>query len=216
MKRPFALLLIVVVGCSPRQSTQEAASLGQTEGEHVMLIAVDPSPDFQKQIGDEFMARVIDRYFHDRVGSQDKLVIARLSGKDQIVWEGTPLALRKQFPTAEDFHGFLVSKADPSPRVHEGLRHAMQYVLADPSVATGKAKVAVLVLSSMIDQGSGTLEEGYMNHELCELGWRNGAVGFYYVAQDQILPLRLKLQTFGVRNFRVEGATGQQPLPTFE
>jgi hypothetical protein len=227
MKRTIALLLILLVGCSPRRDRTDSPghitgqALGQTEEEYVMLIALDLSGSFKDRIAGEafaFSTRVIDRYFRGRIGTSDKLVIAQLSGTDRsLLWEGTPIALRKEFPTADAFRDYLLGKGDPNgSRVYAGLHNAMGYVLSDPRVQSGGAKTAVFVLSDMMDSDNDKMTEGYMNHDVSELGWRGGVMGLYYVDQSQVLPWRHKLLAFGVKG-RVESEiVGTPPLPSFD
>lgn len=238
MKRLTLCLFVTLqlVGCSPRHDTAGDprravnrtgnAVLGEREEENIVLLAVDASPSFQKRIADgssQFAMRVVEKFFRDRAGSQDKLVIARLSGDGEraLVWEGTPLQLRKQHPTPESFREFLMGKADSKEaQIHKGLRHAIQYVLSDPRIANAQAKVAVIVLSSMIDGTEADLdnrEAGYLRHELNQIGWRGGAVGFYGVDQSRLLYWRRELADLGVKNFRVESEIlGDPPIPSFD
>jgi hypothetical protein len=229
LRKLLPLLLFAVVGCAPRrdsaQSASPSATLGEREDERVMLLALDLSPSFRKKIVDSgeayvFAMHAVDRYFRDTAGTQDRLVIASLSGSDQsLIWEGKPLDLRRQFPTPDAFRDHLISKADPgAAHIYKGLRHAMQYVFSDHRVSGGKTKAAVIVISSMNDDGHYKEdEEGYMNHEICELGWRGGAIGFYFVDQQQVVRWREKLLVFGLKNSVVESEiVGKPLLPSFD
>jgi hypothetical protein len=234
MTRRIALLLLfALAGCSPRRDVTEnrpaarqAALLGEAEEEHIVLVAIDLGPTFRPRVvdgGAQFVMRVIEKYFRSHAGSSDKLVLAQLSGDGDrsLLWEGTPLALRKQFPTPDAFRDFLVGKADKSPsQVYKGLRHATQYVLSNPRVQESSAKVAVFVVSDMLDPARNDKDDrelGYLSHLLNQIGWRNGAIAFYYVDQSEVLPWRQRLQWLGVRNYRVESEiVGSPPIPGAE
>lgn len=228
MPRWYVLCLtLALAGCSPRRelaATAHPVSLSKAEDGQIMLIALDLSPSFRDRIagngeGYLFATRVVDRYFRDRIGTQDKLVIAQLSGTERsLLWEGTPLTLRKKFPTADSFRDFLLKKADPNgSQVTKGLRHALQYVLSDPQVASGKAKASVFVLSDMIDSAKDEREEGYLNHELSQLGWHGAALGIYYADQQEVVRWRHRLRFLGVKNFCVVGdIMGEPAVPEFE
>jgi hypothetical protein len=223
-------LLLTVAGCAPRrdpaQTSISSATLGERDDERVLLIALDLSPSFRDKIvksGEaySFALRAIDRYFRGSAGSQDRLVIAQLSDSADrsLLWEGKPLDLRRQFPTPDAFRDYLISKADSSgSHIYKGLRCAMQYVFSDSRVTAGKTKAAVIVISSMNDDGHYTEnEEGYMNHEICQLGWRGGAIGFYFVDQNQVVRWRERLLVFGVKNSVVESEiVGKPQLPSFD
>lgn len=235
----LAVAAIALVGCTARrerstdypQSSHHGTTLSQVEAEYVALITLDLSPSFRdKIIGDgaawKFATRVADTYFRDRIGSADKLVIASLSGTSRsIIWEGQPLELRKKF-TADSFREYLVSKADTETgndhaKVYDGLRHALNYVMEDPRVSEGNSRIAVFVLSSMIDADPVGREAetrlGYLNHELAKVGWRGGAVGLYFVDQELVREWQFRMTQLGIKRSRVEGWNRDNPpLPTFE
>lgn len=227
--RRLWILLPLVCGCTPVGTTTtapvQAPSLGDDEAENVVLIALDLSGSFQHMmteegVGYQFATQVIDRYFRDKIGTGDRLVISQISGTQRsLLWEGRPLDLRKQFPSAEAFRQHLMSRADPGGSlVYEGLKNATSYVLDDPSIKGGRAKVSLFVLSDMLDTGpEGSQAEGYVNHALSEIGLRGGVVGIYYVDQELVVPWRRRLQQLGLRNARVESEiVGMPPLPSFD
>jgi hypothetical protein len=227
----WMLLLLLLAGCSPRrdlavgnESAAPSASLGKTEEEKVIVIVFDLSSSFQQRMANDgeaykFALHVIDRYLRDTIGSQDKLVITQISNTQRsLLWEGTPMALRRQFPTPEKFRDFLLSKSDPNgSQVTKGLRNALQYLLSDAQVVSGKAKAGLFCMSDLLDTDNVEREEGYLNHELSVLGLRGGLVGLYWVDQEQVGPWRHRLLALGVKNFRVESEiVGQPVLPSFE
>lgn len=228
-RRIAVLFLLAVAGCSPRRDmaenrpTRQTALLGEADEENIALVAIDLGPTFRKRVEDggaQFVMKVIEKYFRAHAGSSDKLVLAQLSGDGNrsLLWEGTPFELRRQFTTPDAFKDFLVGKADPSPsQVYKGLRHATQYVLSNPRVQEGKAKVALFVISDMLDPSRGDKDDrelGYLNHQLNQIGWRNGCVGMYYIDQSECIPWRQRLQWLGVRNYRVESEiVGSPPIP---
>jgi hypothetical protein len=201
-------------------------TLGERDDERVMMLVFDLSPSFMDKIvktgeGYTFAMNAVSRYFRGSAGSQERLVIAQLSGTDKsLVWEGKPMDLRKQFPTPESFRDYLVSKADPSgSKIYRGLRLALQYLFSDPRVHGGQTKAVVLVLSPMNDKENypDPQEKGYLNHEICELGWRQGAIGFYFVDQHNVVQWRESLLVWGVKNSVVESeVVGKPQLPNFE
>jgi hypothetical protein len=137
-----------------------------------------------------------------------------------LLWEGKPLDLRRQFPTPDAFRDYLISKADAASgsKLYKGLRHAMQYVFSDSRVSGGKTKAVVLVLSDLNDdEPDDSREAGYLNHEICQLGWRGGAIGFYFVDQQRVVRWRERLLVFGVKNSVVESEiVGKPQLPMFD
>ncbi len=52
----------------------------------------------------KFLMRVIDQYFRNSIGANNRIVIAQLSAtQPALLWDGSPVDLRQQFPTAEKF-----------------------------------------------------------------------------------------------------------------
>ncbi len=232
-----ASLTLIIIGCTPvadgpsavpqTPGGQSAISLGSSEADYLVLLVVDTSDTFRQQMAEEgrayrFATKLIDRYFRDRIGTDDRLIIARLSGSDRsLIYDGKPLELRQKFPTAEAFRTELLGHADAGgSRIYTGLRHAMSYLLSDPRVQSGKARPALFVLSDLLDKTPPAEvhdEEGYMNHSLCELAWRNGIAGFYFVDQNETSRWVQRLIFCGVKNYRVEMAERENPpFPSFD
>ena len=191
------------------------------------LLVLDLSGSFAEGmakdgVGYRFALRVIDKYFRGSIGTDDRLVIAQVSGNGDrsLLWEGKPLDLRRQFPTADAFRDFLLSKADPSgSQVFKGLQNALHYVHADPRVAGGQARLAVFVLSDMLDTSADAKnDELHLNYEVSVLGRQGACVGMYYVDQQQALNWRHRMQAYGVTNCVVMSdiTGGDPPLPNFE
>jgi len=218
----FAVLL--ACGCTPRVQTAPSTVFAPPEDEHVCCIVFDLSGSFTQHMIDggaayEFALQVIDRYFRDRIGTRDKIVIAQISAADRfLLWHGTPQELRQQFPSADDFRTFLSQHADPAgSRVFDGVSQAVRYVLTEPAVVAG-AKPAVFVLSDLLDT-SPDVEEclNRTKDALKELGEKDGTIGFYYVAHDLVSDWRAWLQTTGVRHSVVTSEIVATPeLPSWD
>lgn len=219
------MLTIFLGGCGPRQETSQPTVLPPDEKEFVLTIVFDLSGSFmQKMAADgeayDFAMRVVDRYHRHKASTQDKLVLAQISGTGRsLLWEGTPLQLRRRFPTAAKFREHLVAKADPHGSfVNDGLAHAIQYVATDPKVVSGQAQVGVFVLSDMLDNGPNPEESKQrLTTALSGLGRIDCVVGMYYVDQLLVAEWRQQLQDAGVKHYRVESEiVGQPTLPEFE
>lgn len=203
--------------CTPRI---ESASriLERQEHEYVVTLLLDMSGSFENLMCEQgvayaFAMQVVQRYFHDRIGSQDRLVIAQISGIDQaLLWEGSPHELRRQFPTAKDFAAYLRSKSHPAgSAVHKAIHDSVEYVLDKD---TGRS--AVFVLSDMLDTGP---QEGRQQalEMLEKFARKNGVVALYYVAPELVAEWKADLAKAGFDEFRVESAIVQRPtLPSFE
>lgn len=195
------------------------------ETDYVVMLVIDLSGSFAHQMaeegkGYEFALKIYDRFFRDRIGNEkDKLIIAQLSGSHRsLLWQGKPIELRQQFPSASDFRDFLRTKMDPRGSViHDGIAQAVEYITSDPTLITPNTKSAVFVLSDLLDNGANPEKSGpRVSRALAEYGRKNGVVGLYYVDQDLVQPWRQLLQTSGVRDYRVECVINANPeLPSF-
>src|SRR5947207_2928301 len=114
-----ACLVMFLAGCQKR--AEQADGVFQSDdGEYVLTIVLDMSSSFRELMADNgkawsFVCQVIDKYFRDRIGHNDKLILAQLSASDRaLLWYGTPLQLRQEFSSASAFRDWLASHADPN------------------------------------------------------------------------------------------------------
>src|SRR5438105_4162099 len=111
----FAALLLV--GCTKHSEQDDATqvSLGREDADFMIVIAVDLSGSFADKMthdgkGYEFTMRVADNYFRNSIGTRNRIIIAQLSAPDRqpLLWDGTPVQLRQDFPSATEFRNFLL------------------------------------------------------------------------------------------------------------
>src|SRR5665213_2803801 len=158
MNRAIPLVAILLaLGCQKRTGRPPVV---ENENDYVLAVLIDLSGSFSREFAERgkahsFLLRIVDTYFRDRIGTNDQIIIAQISAADRsLLWQGTPLELRREFPSAAKFRDFLLSKADPTGSlVHDALTQTCDYVMSQPSVASGRAKSAVFVLSDMEDNG---------------------------------------------------------------
>lgn len=219
----FVLCLCVVCGCQRRREEAVIAP-AQDDSEYVIAVLVDLSGSFLDKMTDggqahTFMLALIDRYFRDRIGTNDQIIIAQISATPDrsLVWQGTPTELRKQFPNAGAFGDFLRSKADPNgSHVHNALVQTLEYVMSQPTVASGTAKSAIFALSDMIDSNkapdAARRRAVRVLQEYAKLG---GMVCLYFVDQRLVPVWQRELQHTGLA-FRVDSEIRRPTLPSFE
>ncbi len=214
----------VLVGCERTRDREQVAAFHE-DHEYVCVVAIDLSGSFQHQMADDgqaysFLMSVLKRYYDDHSGTHDKVILAQLSGTNRsLLWEGTPLELRRAFPTADRFRKFLLKQANPNgSMIHDGVRHALEYVASDVHVSNGKAKSAFFVLSDMLDNAPDTeASREKLVQALTAYGKQGHVVGFYFVDQFEVAPWRQRLRDAGVHEFRVEAEFyGTPPFPTPE
>lgn len=203
----------------------KSSPLPPAQTDYVVMLVIDLSGSFSHQMADDgkaynFALKIYDKYFRDRIGNdKDRLIVAQLSGSHRsLLWQGSPIELRHQFPSAAAFKDFLLANADPRGSViHDGIAHALEYLTSDPSLANGNSNSAVFVLSDLLDNGANPEKSGpRVSRALADYGSKNGVVGLYYVDQDLVQPWRQTLQAAGIRDYRVECIINNNPdLPNF-
>jgi hypothetical protein len=210
---------LMFVGCQQRAEQQSVFE--PDDGEYVLTIVLDMSISFRELMDDKawtFLCQIIDRYFQERIGHNDKLILAQLSASDRaLLWMGTPLELRQEFKSATEFRAWVESKADPNgSNLHDGIVQAVEYTLTD--AASGKGKSAVMILSDMIDSKGADGRERAVS-ALAKVGKSGGGVGLYYVDVQQCALWKKLLHDAGVpdANVIVEAdIVGHPNLPRFE
>jgi hypothetical protein len=218
------VLLAVVCGCEQRVENAQR-TLSEQESEHVVAIVFDLSPSFDEKmtkdgVAFEFSMRVLDQYFRDSMGSTDYLIISQISAINHkpVIWQGTPLEMRQRFPTPESFNAFLKSKSGSlwSP-IYEGMTNVIRYMMTEPSIRSGKAKSAVLVLSDMEDNGAAQWKQK-VQEAIGDYAKNGGIMGLYYVRDDKIARgWRKYLEKSGMRKFEVQADFVEQPaLPDLD
>lgn len=222
-RRFLALLLVFAVGCE--QVDQSQFSPLQPEScEYVVLVAIDMSESFRKYMAEDgkaydFVNHVVEKYFRDRIGGNDQIVITQLSGNNKpLLWQGTPFELRKEFPDKQKFRDFLLANADPtSSRINDGVHESLKYLLRTHSVARGNAKTVALILSDMEDEFPD--EEQSSDRLISSLTTfaKRGHIGFYYCSQHRMEDIEKKLEEAGISMYILEcDIHGRPPMPSFE
>lgn len=224
---PLALLTLVLIGCE-RRSTDQGSPLPDQDSEYLLAVVIDMSGSFADQMQADngkayrFFLEVVDRYFRNRVGANDRLILTQLSGsggKRALLWDGEPRALQQDFPDAKAFHAFLLKHADPSgSRVHDALADTIDYLVAYPGVASGKSHSAVFVLSDMLENSANPQQsKDRALRALATYARHRGVVGMYWVEHGLVPEWRAQLRDAGLKSFVVESDIVSRPqLPTFD
>jgi hypothetical protein len=217
---------LVLGGCTKHDDKDnQQIALGREDAEYMVLIAVDMSGSFADLMtrdgkGYEFTMRVADRYFRNSIGSNNRLIIAQLSATDRaLLWDGTPVQLRQDFPSANEFRQFLLKKSHPAgSRIYDGIADAFDYVLSDPSVASGKTRTAVFVLSDFDDNfPNPEKSEKRVADSLKAFAKTNGVVGFYFLEHPRVPMWRDHLRKSGIKQWVCDSEiVAYPPLPSFE
>ena len=217
------LCVLMITGCGKRRESTETATFNRNDNQRVVMIVMDLSGSFTAKMANdgkawEFATTCVDRYFRKSDPLNDRIILAQISGTERsLLWEGTPIELRRDFQSAESFRDFLLSKADESGSlVNHGVTNAVEYLTRHPRYGGGHAKMVTLILSDMEDTG-GSDSEQRMNESLVAYAGTDGSVGIYFCHQLLIESWKSRLSRAGVRNYIVESEiVGKPELPNFE
>lgn len=217
---------VLLCGCTKHtEQDNQQVSLGREDPDYMVLIAVDMSGSFASLMtkdgkGYEFTMRVADKYFRNSIGTNNRIIIAQLSAGDRaLLWDGTPIQLRQDFPSANEFREFLLKKSHPAgSRIYDGIADAFDYVLSDPSVQSGKTRTAVFILSDFDDTfPNREKSEQRVTQSLKAFAKTNGVVGFYFLDHFRVPTWRQHLRQSGIKQWVCESEiVAYPPLSSFE
>jgi len=215
-----------LLGCGPEPERQARPFLQQQKDDqeegYILAIALDCSGSFATQDDKawNFVCNVLDRYMRDRIGSSDQVLIAQLSGDNKpLVWQGTPIQLREDFDSADDFRKMLLKRSDPNgSRIHDGCVEVLSHLMSMPGVQSGKKKCVFLALTDFEDNaGDEVRSRARLVKSLKAFAQMKGNVGFYYVDQRFVQGWRKDLAEAGYPHFVIQSEiVTNPPIPTFE
>ncbi len=225
MNRYIALFVLLFVGCEKYVET-DSSPIQAPSREYMLVFVLDTSGSFTTKmfegdgLGYTFFLKASDQFFRDRMGADDRIVISQLSANTKtLLWEGTPLSLRKRFGNAQSLQEYITQRSDPAgSRVYAAVADTLDYVCELPGVTEGDTEVCVLVLSDMLDN-SPTQEEDQqrMVDALRRISQANCAIGFYWVEQFRLSECRQCLLDAGIQDSVVECEIVDEPqLPAFD
>ncbi len=224
----IAASMALLAGCGPPVQPGSVApvDLNRADGECLVVVAIDMSGSFAAKMTRDgkafaFLTRVVDNYFKNSIGDDDRLVIAQLSqdGRRPLLWEGKPQDLRRDFPSAAAFREFLLMKSSPGgSRLHDGISDALDYAMSDPGVAGGRTKSVLLALTDFEDNAPNPdLSEQRLVQTLTAFGRKGGIVGFYYLDLAFVPVWRRHLAEARIKSYVCEAdIVSRPPLPSFE
>ena len=226
-RRTFSLFMATAIllqaSCTPIQPGEQTV-FEKPETEQLIVIALDLSGSFAELmtkdgIAYRFALATVDRFLREHPGREGRLIIAQLSATgNPLLWEGTPAQLRKDFASQEAFRDFLLSKSNPhGSRINEGIANSLDYVANHQAVRSNNAKAALFVLSDMMDNDPDGAEQlKHAEASLVDFADAGGVVGLYYVHQSQLIDWRRRIETAGMKDYRIQCEIVSAPdLPSF-
>jgi hypothetical protein len=216
--------LALLGGCDSGTEEKNAVTVKGDDPDCLIFVGIDLSGSFYEFMtkdgqAHKFLMRVIDTYFRNSIGANNRIVIAQLSATQRaLLWDGSPVQLRQQFPSSEKFQDFLQRKCNPNgSRIYDGIADGFDYVLSDPAVSDGKTKTAVFVLSDFIDNLSDPKAEDRLARSLTAYAKTKGVIGFYFLEHSRVSGWRQHLRDAGIKQWVCESEIVASPtLPTFD
>ena len=209
------LCAFALIGCTPRD--KGGSVFRQEASDYVLLIAVSEEVT-ESDHAYQYILMAIDKYFQDRIGTSDQIMIARIEGVRPLVWKGTPRALRREFPNPESFRKAVLASGKETGSLNDGLARSLRMVMKTYSVAKGNAKAVTMVMSSMNDPQPSEESDAHFIESLVEYWKSGGQIAFYFVDQLRIEEIEEKTLKAGMTEWLpIESdANGYPYLPEFE
>lgn len=225
---PWLLTLcLTTAGCVKAPSGAELTPFEARSLDACLTIVVDLSGSFSAHWEDkafELFRKLMDQFFTEGTGGESRVVLAQLSGADDVVlFEGSPADLRARFGTPEELSAFLRDHSDPyGSQVYHATEKAIGYVCKMPGV-TPQTRLMTVVLSDMVDSGFDSSSRSQAGTRMVqaltayrELG---GGLALYYVAKEETGRWLQILQRAGFQPgaFVIENTLVANPqLPRFD
>jgi hypothetical protein len=212
------ICLLFFVGC---EKVDQAATHDPDESETVVLIVIDLSTSFRPimikdGVAFEFVMHALHTYCSSRIGSKDRIVIAEISGETKsLLVDGTAQQLIERFPDEAAFTKMLTEARPSGSLCHDGTAHALEYLMMNRNVASGKARSACLVISDMADNGPNPEKsEKRLMDDFIEYTQMGGVIGLYYVDQLLMKKWHRNFKEAGFKMYTVEpDIHGRPALP---
>lgn len=223
----LALLSLAPAGCGERRdpTRDDETTFAHTRADAVAVVVLDLSGSFEQLLlGREnraftFLQKLIQQFFHQGIGREQRLVIAQISGTDKaLVFEGSVRDFADRFPDPDSFKDHLKRVGNPAgSRVYDSISDALSYTLGLPAVEKGHTKVGLFVLSDFDDNVRTTQSVPRLESQLKILATEyRGAVGFYYVEQSLYPSVVSLVQRAGFprdRGVVTSDVTSTPPIP---
>lgn len=185
---------VLLPGCEQRSTNQASEPFEYDEYDYVLAVVLDLSGSFEPYMQADnpyayrFFARLADKFFRQRMGYNDRILLTQLSTGDRpLLWEGPPDALRRRFPDADAFAQFLQTKARPGgSHAYAAVADTLSYLTTRPGI-NKNTTVLTVVLSDLMDNDPDADEaKRRLLDSLRSYSDRGGHIGLYWVDQTAV------------------------------
>jgi hypothetical protein len=152
------------------------------------------------------------------MGPRDRILISQLSANNRtLLWEGSPLSMRRQFGSSAALQQFIAEGSDPAgSRVYAALADSLDYIHQLPGVKEGKTTVCVLVLSDLMDTSpTADADRQRMLDAFAQFAQIKACMGLYWVDQLFTNEFRQYLNDAGIKTYVVESDVVNDPVLPF-
>ncbi len=192
----LCLLLLPVAGCEERQEQSKKSPLAASEPGVLIAFEIDTTGSFAEyfQSGNGkayvLMMDTLTQLSRDRAGENDRVILGVITGAGtkSLLWDGTPLQLRRDFDSPEALANFLMKHSNGNgSRIHDGIGDLLDYVMAVPGVAEGRTRTAVVALTDMDDNvGEEQASKKRLTDRMRRFAHMEGVMALYWVATDHL------------------------------
>jgi hypothetical protein len=219
----IASVLLALSGCETYVPV-ETPPIGTIERDYLLCFVLDTSGSFTPRMfsGDQlayrFFLKASDQFFRNRMGPRDRILISQLSANNRtLLWEGSPLAMRRQFGSSAALQQFIEERSDPSgSRVYAAVADSLDYIHQLPGVREGKTTVCVLVLSDLMDSSATPdADRQRMLDAFSQFARTKACIGLYWVDQLFTNEFRKYLNDAGIKTYVVESDVVNDPVLPF-
>ncbi|HBE71056.1 MAG TPA: hypothetical protein DDW52_23160 [Planctomycetaceae bacterium] len=222
----FGVGALLLSGCVASQTGKDYHPFETVEIDSCLTILIDMSGSFATRWDDEaypLFLELSETYFTEAMGTENRLVIAQLSGNNQaVLFEGKPADLQSRFRSPEDLVSFLRERSDgASSQVYRAIKSTTDYLLQMQGVSE-RTRLMTVVLSDLRDTGAGAARRtagSSMIESLREYRERGGALALYYVGTEEMPRWEsiLAESGFSSNDYLIQGELTATPqLPKFD
>lgn len=224
----IALIAVAMLpGCVPKRPRELTSTFESEELDGCMTFLIDMSGSFANSWDDrayKLFIELSEQYFTEAMGTNNRLIIAQLSGNDRVVvFDGRPSDLQRQFKSPEALNEHLKQNSNAYySHVFHAIKQTVDYVGALRGVSEN-TRLLTVVLSDLQDSETDLARRSAMGHAMVDslkiYRQAGGALALYYVDGSQTARWRevLSMAGFEEGSYVIENELSSTPLlPRFD
>lgn len=192
--------------------------------EYVLATVFDLSGSYRQMLDKDdgkalmYFSRLKDQFFRDRLGADDRILLAQISRKEKaVLYDGSPRAFQSTFPSVDAFRKFLLDRSDPhGSRVYSSIADTIDAVV-EYHEKDRSTKSAVFVFSDM-DENFPHPEESRARllASMQKYAKKGGLLFIYWCDSDKVQMWKDHCNRAGFRKWEVKSDTKDDlQVPSF-